>query len=395
MKHDKELNNRQALEKFLMDVEILDKIESKLSNFNVFETMGMINTEIRHSNVLSWLLTPRENHELGDYIIKNLVQKVVYQTSNDIPGINYNPLEVSLLDYHDFSARREWKNIDVLTVSEANKFVIVIENKVWSSESEHQLKKYYDIIQEEFRDYHKLLIFLTPFGDEASNPQNWVSFDYNSLINIVEKGLSFKGDSLKNSVRLFLEQYIATVRRYIVGDNELEEICRRIYYKHKKALDLIYEYKPDIYSDIANDLEKLIEETPSLILDGSNKSYIRFTTEKLDKIFEKKGYGWTATKRLLLFEFQNKNNKVELKLIIGPGDNDQRKSIYEIAENNQGVFKPRKYSPQYTQIYTKEFLPNHFDENPDYERIYKQIEKKFEKFIYQDLVKIQEVFEQE
>lgn len=234
------------------------------------------------------------------------------------------------------------------------------------------------------------MIFLTPFGDEASDTQNWISFDYDSLINIVEKGLAFKGDSLKGSVKLFLEQYIAIIRRHIVGDNELEEICRKIYFKHKKALDLIYEYKPDIYSDIANELEKLIEEIPNLILDSSSKTYIRFSTEKLDELLGKKGSGWTSTKRLLLFEVQNRNHKVELKLIIGPGDEDLRKQIYEVAKENQNIFKPRKYSPQYTQIFTKEILPNHFDENPNFENLYEQIHKNFEKIVEQDLVKIQD-----
>ena len=72
-----------------------------------------------------------------------------------------------------------------------------------------------------------------------------------------------------------------------MGDRELEQICRQIYNKHKKALDLIFEYKPDLYSDISNDLQEFIKNTPGLILDDSNKTYIRFTTELLDKHFGK------------------------------------------------------------------------------------------------------------
>ncbi|OLO26789.1 hypothetical protein BTR23_22150 [Alkalihalophilus pseudofirmus] len=64
------------LEAFLLDIEILEQIETKLANFNVFETLNMYHTEIRHSNVLAWLMKPNENHGLGDLFIKKLIQEV-------------------------------------------------------------------------------------------------------------------------------------------------------------------------------------------------------------------------------------------------------------------------------------------------------------------------------
>jgi len=385
---------QKALEEFLMDIEVLDKIESKFSSFNVFETMGMVHTEIRHSNVLSWLLTPNENHEFGDFVIRKLIKTIVYN-NRELPHLTFNPIEISLLDYHDFIVMREWKNIDVLAVSEANKFVVVIENKVWSGESEHQLNKYRTIIEDEYKSYNKLFIFLTPFGEEPSDTENWVSLDYNTFTDIVGKGLSYKSESMSEKVRLFIEQYLETVRRYIVGDMELEKVCREIYFKHKKALDLIFEYKPDIYSDISNDLQELVECTPGLVLDNSNKTYVRFTTTFLDELFDKLGSGWTSTKRILLFELQNKNNKLVLKLIIGPGDNDLRNKIYEVAQNNKDIFKGQlgKLSGQYTQIFSKEILSKRFYEEADYEKMYNQIEKNFGKFQEKELENIQEAFQ--
>ncbi|MCP3032367.1 PD-(D/E)XK nuclease family protein [Halobacillus sp. A1] len=379
--------NRKALERFLMDIEILDDIDSKLAHFNVFETLGMIHTEIRHSNVLSWLLTPNENHGLGDYVIKKVVQSIVYQYHNDNSNFAFKPLDISLLEYHDFVVRREWRDIDVVAISEANQLVVAIENKVWSKESKHQLQKYRHIIQEEFPEYQPLFIFLTPYGEPASDEENWLSFDYSQFINIVEKGMKVKEDTISNRVKIFLDQYITTVRRYIVGDDELEKVCREIYYKHKKALDLIFEYKPDVYSDIADDLKHLINQEPELILDTSTKTYIRFTTKKLDALIEKKGKGWTSSKRIPLFEFQNKNNKLVLKLVIGPGDQDLRQIIYNIAINNKSAFRGKigKLMTQYTTIYTREFLPKNFEGESNYEDILKKINANFNQFLKHDL----------
>ncbi|MHA6252207.1 PDDEXK-like family protein [Oceanobacillus sp. CAU 1775] len=386
------LNNRKALEEFLMDIEVLDQIEKRISNFNAFETMGIIHAEIRHSNVLSWLLTPLENHGLGDYVVRKIIQSVTYNSVNEHTRKNYDPLKISLIDYYDFEVRREWKNIDILLVSEVNKFVIAVENKVWSNESDHQLKKYYNIVHDEYKNYEKLFIYLTPLGEDSSDPETWQSLNYSTVNQIIEKAVDFNNESISEPVRLFINQYIETVRRYIVGDNELEKVCRQIYYKHKKALDLIFEYKPDIYSDISNDLQELIKSTPSLILDTSGKTYIRFTTEQLERRFERNGNGWTASKRLLLFEFQNKGNKLDLKLIIGPGDDESRKEIYEIASNNKDVFRgrTRKLSTQYAQVFSREFLPKFFDDELDYEKIQNQINLRFKRFMENDLVKIHE-----
>ena len=42
----------------------------------------------------------------------------------------------------------------------------------------------------------------------------------------------------------------------IVGDEKLAQICRQIYTKHQKALDLIFENKPDKASDVAEIFKK-------------------------------------------------------------------------------------------------------------------------------------------
>lgn len=383
---------RKALEEFLKDIEILEPLERIRSEFNVFETLGIIHTEIRHSRVLSWLLDPSENHGLGDYVLKKFIQTAGFlhyyeQSENKL----YDPLKLSLLDFHDFEVRREWQNIDILLLSKSNKLVVAIENKVWSKESKHQLAKYRNIVQDVFGEYDKFFIFLTPYGEESSDPDTWISMSYLSIMGIIEKALSLRKDALSERVQLFIEQYVETLRRYIVGDRELEQICRQIYNKHKKALDLIFEYKPDLYSDISNDLQELIKSTPGLILDDSNKTYVRFTTEVLDKHFKKNGKGWTSSKRLLLFEFQNKDNKLVLKFIIGPGDQETRERVYNTAVGHKDIFDPAgKFTMEYTQILKKEFLGKYFDEEYDHQEIKKQIEFKFSRFLENDLVKIHE-----
>jgi hypothetical protein len=52
----------EKLKNFILNNHDLEKLESMLLDFNVFETLNIVKNEIRHSNVLSWLLKPNANH---------------------------------------------------------------------------------------------------------------------------------------------------------------------------------------------------------------------------------------------------------------------------------------------------------------------------------------------
>ena len=45
-----------------------------------------------------------------------------------------------------------------------------------------------------------------------------------------------------------------------MDESQIAELCRRIYRKHQRALDLIYEYRPDLQEEIRHLLETLIKE---------------------------------------------------------------------------------------------------------------------------------------
>ncbi|MFD3156721.1 PD-(D/E)XK nuclease family protein [Haloimpatiens sp. FM7330] len=392
------LEKQKAIEELLMDMEIFEGIETKLSSFNAFETLGVVNTEIRHSNVLAWLLNPKENHGIGDVFIKKLIQTLFYLNKNTILKSNLTLFDISLMDYYDFNIRREWKNIDILAVSDENKLVLVIENKVWSKESKHQLKKYFDIVNRDFQGYSKVFVFLTPYGDSPSDEENWISFNYKNVFDILKKSMELKKDIINQSVKVFIEQYLDVLRRYIVGDFELEKICREIYYKHQKALDLIFEYKPDIYSEISDYIKEVVEADSNVIYDSSTKTYVRFITEDLDTIIARKGSGWTSSNRILLYEVQNRNDKIVLKLIIGPGDDIIRNKIFNIATQNKNLFKGmlKTLTPQYSQIFSKEIVPKKYIskfEN-DIEVIQKRITIELENFINREMKEIDNCIKQ-
>jgi hypothetical protein len=130
------------------------------------EAAGLYRQEIRHSNVLAFLLRPQEKHGLGDAFLKKIIQKALENSSGASP---VSALTVALSDFSDALVRREWRNIDLVVESPSNKLIVAIENKIESSEGGGQLSKYESSVCSEFPNSARLYCYLTEDGDPASN----------------------------------------------------------------------------------------------------------------------------------------------------------------------------------------------------------------------------------
>ncbi|HEY9655978.1 MAG TPA: PD-(D/E)XK nuclease family protein, partial [Crinalium sp.] len=68
-----------ALEKFIVDNHYLEKLESLLTQFNIFEAVGVTRQELRHSDFLAFLLNPSQTHQLGDRFLKRFLKRVLIE----------------------------------------------------------------------------------------------------------------------------------------------------------------------------------------------------------------------------------------------------------------------------------------------------------------------------
>ncbi len=105
--------------KFLEDLIInnpdLEKLESMLDRFNIFEALGAVHQEVRHSDFLAFLLNPQQNHGLGDLFVKRLLQEAISQADFVQP---ITPIDLDIWDLDDIEVRREWQSIDILILDE-------------------------------------------------------------------------------------------------------------------------------------------------------------------------------------------------------------------------------------------------------------------------------------
>jgi len=139
---------QQVLDQFLVGNEDLEELTAKLSGFNLFDVLKIGRAEIRHGNVLAWLLSPTESHSLGDLFLRRFLSRLLLD--RDFPQVALTSAVVELMPLRDVEVRREWQNIDLLAHSRAEKWVLLVENKIGAKESSTQLVRYLERAKERF-----------------------------------------------------------------------------------------------------------------------------------------------------------------------------------------------------------------------------------------------------
>lgn len=70
-------SERSVLERLALHTEQLEELNRRQSEVNIFEILQVENREIRHSNILAWLLNPEESHGLGDSFLRGCIRAVI------------------------------------------------------------------------------------------------------------------------------------------------------------------------------------------------------------------------------------------------------------------------------------------------------------------------------
>jgi len=389
----------KSLNDLLINSNELNSILKYQNDINIFKILKTEKAEIRHSNVLAWLLNSAENHKLDDLFIKTWFGKITKENYNNIKE-KFSIHRLILHSLNDFVVYREKWNIDILLVAEKSKQVVVIENKIDSGEHDNQLKRYEDKINQEFPDYEKLFIYLTPNLSEMLDTENWIKVGYVTVKESLEEVIfNIKDETIK----LIINNYIEIIRSEVMEDNsELKELSLEIYKKYKIALDIIYEYKPDSQQNIKDIIDEILlniqKQNQNILLLPSAKSYIRFTTKSLQHKSQNQGNEkWIkGMKDILVYEILNiQNYELCIKLLIGPSNNKElRNSFIETAKKHSNIFKYVSRGAEWTQIWKKTILTKNEIENDEYDfnELKEKIEKNIINIINDEVKEIDQIF---
>ena len=324
---------------FLLKNEDFDKLDLGLKNPNIFQILKISKNEIRHSNFLSWLLDPEGSHKLGDIFLKRFLREVF---SSD-KFYDIDQVDVEGMDLSKVEVLREWKNIDVLII--LGDVVVCIENKVYSKEHSNQLKRYKEIIENQFPKHKKTYVYLNPDGDSSeSETEQFQPISYDFIVESLERIVSVFGESMNPNVKNYIKDYTTTIKREIMGTDQLTELSKKIYQNHKELFDFIFEHKPDIVDNLYLIMkDELIKR--GWLLGSENKYYIRFLTEPIkDLIYYNTDTKNSWNKResfLFVIKIQPSINKLMFKTVISPSDSKYNvERLQDILLEIEGFRKP-------------------------------------------------------
>ncbi len=327
---------REKYRHLLNDLDF-DKIELLLKTPNIFQILNVSRAEIRHSNFLAWLLDPNGTHGLGKLFLTKFLRDIA---TSEIAS-DLDEFEIVELNFNNVELRREWRNIDLLIVFDT--IVICIENKIDSQDHSNQLAKYRSIVNETFKKHQKVFVYLTPTGEQPTASKErefYVPYSYEQIIEQADRVLQIHGKSLNTGVYQYISDYLTTIKRGLMKNDELNELAVKIYKNHKELLDFVFENKSDIALELYPIFVDKITQS-GWIMGSKHKGYARFLTPKLNDLIPRKGQGWPL-KESFLFEidFIWYKKKAVFKTIISPGDSEIHDLFCKALENIPGFKKP-------------------------------------------------------
>jgi PD-(D/E)XK nuclease superfamily len=329
----------------LLDDRTFQEVDARFHRFNMFEAVGAVRAELRHSNFLAYLLSPSRPHGLGSEVLDRFLRAIVSQIPHERRPIGV--LKIIVGDLDTAIVERERYNIDILIEIKAIKLVVVIENKVGSAVSQGQLVGYKRTVREKYHGWRQLFVLLNPDGSRPDNSDHdddeYFTYSYDDLAVLIAKYLDDRRNTLSAELALVIGNYVDALRRHVVEDNELKETVRQLYARHKEAFDFIFESRPQP-DDLLEPLRPIIEDNQAFALDRPGPGLMRFAPidwMRIDELNSCPPDKWTRTKRNLLFELRAHRNsdRVTISLILGPSDESFRSYVYGEASNRPEIFR--------------------------------------------------------
>ncbi len=239
------------------------------SEFNLFKALKADQKELRHSDMIAWLLNPSESHGLNTSFLAGFL-KLVMVKSKQAALVSEAPSKAEI------SVHREYQDIDILVICEAEKWLVAIENKWGSKESKDQLSTYLAFLAAQFPDFKRCHVFLTHDGSrpfDSDSPYVPISYaDLVPLIQAAQKKVGGKMGSVGDQITLFADQYFQLVTLQLKSvdkakvqlPDELANICQALHRQNPQEisglLGSVLRWQRDVVRHTENLLYRLADQ---------------------------------------------------------------------------------------------------------------------------------------
>lgn len=362
---EKSLNDQ--LQEFILTFEnkvVLPLVTAGFDKYNIFDILNISRQELRHSDFLAFLLNPSQSGDIGQQFLRNFLATL----SRDNPELKLDFLKIFYGNYEKVDISREVvvkggrERIDILADIQLSdqKIIIIIENKVDTDDHDNQLSKYKEYTnQNKFKDYKKILLYLTPDKSRPTeNGNGWVLIDYKLIYSLLDMINITAADT---TIRTLINDYKKMIRSEFQMENDEKErlTAIEIYKQNRRVLDFIFECKPNWINETAKVIHSFLSSR-GIQVKESQKACIEFRPNELPSsqtdVFIQINVGEMA---MLLYKKENgKYKQIGSKQWLF-GDNDNRESTEAVKRYQEKlVFDPAELKADCEQMLKQAFGPD-------------------------------------
>lgn len=314
---------------------------------NVFEALGMVRQETKHSRFLGFLLTPSAPHGLGDRFLKALFLGVLANH----PQAPISQLQAAISDFGDAIVYFERDNFDISVHVPSVDLLFVIENKVDSAEREKQLSDYRSRAAQRYPGTKFVGAFLTPDGYQGED-SSWCPLSYRTIQAELAVILNSDGAAMSPASALLISHYLDLIERHVVASQDLIDACKKIYAQHRAAIDLVVEHGQTSVLSAAFDSFQVSVPAVQKVANGAGRRVNFVASDWLSLSgFQVADPTYWANPCPVQFWFYLEEQKLYLFVEIGPvtGNTFNRtKFIEEVRKSLKQ--KDRKITGRYTRV---------------------------------------------
>lgn len=212
--------------------------------FNIFNALYDKDKERFHSRFISYLLSPNSRHGAGNEFLKAFIQVISEHEHGE--KLNTFDFNESIVKPNE-KDKREYKDIDILIENRSKNQAIVIENKIYAKDSNHnnkpqgqqiQLNRYCKELENEgVTDIITIYLTLDRHSPERENKINYhpIKIDYHREIpNWIEKCIEITDNLILKEI---LEQYKSVISSITNNLDRVEKLKKLIDENIKEALN--------------------------------------------------------------------------------------------------------------------------------------------------------------
>ena len=274
------MDTEQDIQQFFQEVENICTHEQALQkeryhkgeNYNLFSILRIEGSELKHSALIANLLDPKGSHGCGDAFLRTFfeiaLKGTTYPFESSAPPQSYTEY------YTGPIAGDTGGRIDILveSKSKSSHYGLIIENKIYAGDQDKQLIRYDNYGKKTFGAGRYLLVYLTLFGNEASEGStakgsakevDYLCLSYaEDILRWLEQCARLAYD--KPLVRESLNQYIRTIKQLTYQDMNQEDI--------EKIIDLAVDH-PEVVATLSSKLNAIAQRIRKKYIFAELKKY--------------------------------------------------------------------------------------------------------------------------